>query len=86
MSNTPRDSPIYKIPDGATFNAKTGEVTPLWRYGTREEFIAVMRPILSAARDQLSNKQKEPCRDGHPQQGKRKISNAIIAELRRDSK
>jgi hypothetical protein len=41
--------PAYKIIIGATQNRETGEITPIYREATEEQFIAWMRPILHAA-------------------------------------
>jgi len=39
----------YKIIVGATQNRETGEITPIYREATKEQFVAWMRPILHAA-------------------------------------
>lgn len=40
----------WKIPIGAIIDRKTGDMKLLFRDGTRKEFIAVMRPIMEAAK------------------------------------
>ncbi len=43
------DETPYKIPLGATIDRETGEMTMQYRQGTREEFIAIMRPFFAAS-------------------------------------
>ncbi len=50
MADATQERKTWKIPTGATIDRKTGEMTLLFREGTKAEFVAAMRPVMEAAK------------------------------------